>query len=356
MINDPWPKICIVILNWNGWKDTTECLESLYRISYPDYDVVVVDNNSQDDSLARIRAYARDEIVVKSPFFNCAHGHNKRLTITEYTRAEIEGTQELSLAGKLSSKCINGVPDRRLVVIKNERNFGFSEGSNIGIRYALKAAADYVLLLNNDTVVEEHFLAELVRAAQLDRHIGAIGPALYWYKLPDRIQSTGASINFWTGRSIEQNRCKTAADLDVSSNGGLLPVDYIAGACFLVKREVIETVGELDHTYFLYGEEVDWCFRITRAGYTIISDLNAKIWHKRMGSSSKKRKFSQYYPARNRVVFERKYAQTSQFLSFLLFHLPLNITWLLETGDVRDTLCYIKGFFDGLLMHMDSPS
>ncbi|MGA3198887.1 MAG: glycosyltransferase family 2 protein [Halobacteriota archaeon] len=356
MKNDKWPKICIVILNWNGWKDTIECLESLYRISYSDYDVVVVDNNSQDDSLARIRAYARNEMVVESPFFSYGHGHNKPLTITEYTRAEIQGLQELSLSAKLNGKCLDGAPDRRLVVIKNERNFGFSEGSNIGIRYALKAAANYVLLLNNDTVVEEHFLAELVRVAQQDRHIGVIGPAVFWYNLPDRIQSTGANINFWTGRTIVLNWCKTAANLDISSNDGLLPVNYVAGACFLVKREVIDAVGELDPMYFLYGEEADWCLRISRAGYSIICDLNAKIWHKRMRSSFKSRKFSQYYPGRNRVVFMRKYAQTLQFLSFLLFHLPLNLAWLLKAGRFRDTLCYIKGFIDGLLMHLDSSS
>jgi len=346
------PKVYIVILNWNGWKNTTECLESIYHISYPNYHVVVVDNNSQDDSLAKIRAYMRNEIVVESPFFSYGH-RNRPPTLVEYTRAETQDMQ-LSVAGELKDTSTKGAPDRRLVVIKNELNFGFSEGSNIGIRYALKAAADYVLLLNNDTVVEEHFLTKLVLAAQLDQRIGATGPVVYWYDKPDTIQSTGVNVNFWTGRSIEQNWGKTAADLDCCRSNRLIPADYISGACFLVRRDVIETVGELDPLYFLYGEDADWCFRIRKAGYQIVCNLDARVWHKSKTSSSKTRSFSQYYPARNRVILMRKYARTAQFLSFLMFYPLCHVAWLIKRHRFRDIFCYLKGFIDGLLTSSDS--
>jgi GT2 family glycosyltransferase len=350
-----WPKVFVIILNWNGWKDTIECLESLYRISYPNYDVIVVDNGSQDDSVAKIRAYAQGEIETESSFFSY-NRDNKPLAISEYARNEVDGIKELSSGKKPESRSLHGIANQRLFVIRNERNFGFSEGNNIAIRYALRMGADYTLLLNNDTVVHKDFLTVLEDAARRDQRIGAIGPKVYWYADQDKIQCTGMRFDLWKGREIAINWSKTDLNLDIEPKNGLLPVDYISGVCFLVKRKVIEHVGGLDPMYFLYHEEADWCFRSRRAGYKIVCHFDAKIWHKGMASSAMTKRFSQYYPARNRVIFMRKYARTSQFISFLMYHPLYYIAWLLKNGQPHSIFYYIKGFVAGLLMPVGSSS
>lgn len=119
------PRVSIIILNWNGWKDTIECLESLYQITYQNYDVIVVDNGSEDESLEMIREYCQGKIKVESKFFEYS-GENKPIKIVEYAREEAE-------SGGGKEKEIEGLPsNRKLVIIKNEKNYGFAGDNNIG--------------------------------------------------------------------------------------------------------------------------------------------------------------------------------------------------------------------------------
>ena len=168
--------------------------------------------------------------------------------------------------------------------------------------------------------------------------------------MPSVIQSTGASIDFWTGRITSLN---TMGKKDDESKhftvNKLLPADFVTGACFLIKRKVIEEVGKLDPTYFLYGEELDWCLRISRAGYRIVCDLNSKIWHKKLASTTKVKRFTEYYPHRNLVINMRKYARVLQFVSFLLFYPSYWIVFLLKKRRFGDIRYFVRGFIDGLL-------
>jgi hypothetical protein len=342
-----WPKVFIIILNWNGWEDTIECLESLYNISYPNYDVVIVDNDSQDDSLARIRAYARGEAAVESASrpYNC---RIEPLSVTNYTRREAEDVRVPTLSKKMARESRNKASNGSLVIIQNEQNFGYPEGNNVGMRYALKASADYVLLLNNDTVVDKHFLTELVRAADTDASIGVIGPKIYRYDAPNIIQSTGVRVDFWTGRLMILNKGKRDDEIEHFTVDKLLPADVVVGACFLIKRKVIEEVGELDPTYFCYGEELDWCVRISRAGYRIVCDLNSKIWHKKAASTSKVKQYAEYYPHRNWVINARKHARLPQFISFLLLYPAYCIPGVLKAHRFGTIRYFVRGFIDGL--------
>jgi len=151
MDKNKWPSVAIIVLNWNGWQDTIECLESLYQISYPNYEIIVVDNGSKDESIENIKKYCEGKIKVKSKFFEYSND-NKQINIIEYTR-EQAGTIEYK-----KNKISNFPSNKKLTLIKNEKNFGFAEGNNIAIRYALKALnINYILLLNNDTIVEKNF-------------------------------------------------------------------------------------------------------------------------------------------------------------------------------------------------------
>jgi GT2 family glycosyltransferase len=340
-----WPKVFIIILNWNGWEDTIECLDSLYNISYPNYGLIIVDNDSHDDSLARIRAYTRGELEVESASrtFDC---RIEPLHVTTYTRREAEDIQAATLK-KLAAQSRNETSNASLVIIQNEQNFGYPEGNNIGMRYALKASADYVLLLNNDTVVEKHFLTELVRAADNDASIGVIGPKICFYDAPNTIQSAGGHIDFWRGRAIG-NAGKSDDEIERFAVDKLLPADFVSGSCFLIKRKVIEDVGMLDPTYFCYGEDLDWCLRISGAGYRIVCDLNTQIWHKSNVSTSKVKQCAEYYFHRNWVINARKHARIPEFVSFLLLYPAYCIPGLLKARQFGHIRNFVLGFIDGL--------
>jgi GT2 family glycosyltransferase len=160
-------RVSIVILNWNGWRDTIECLESLYRISYPNYDVILLDNGSNDGSLKEIRDYLDSGGTLVSKLVDYSAG-NKPIMVLVYTADEAE------LGGGREGEIADLPPDRRLVFIRNDQNCGFEQGNNIGVRYAIKALdPDYILLLNNDTVVDIDFLSELAKADDGDKSIGS---------------------------------------------------------------------------------------------------------------------------------------------------------------------------------------
>ena len=145
------PKVSIIILNWNGWQDTIECLESLFQINYPNYDIVLVDNASKDNSIKKIEDYCNGNIKVKSNFFRYKK-ENKPIKIINLTFKD----QQYFFKDEYD---IKGLPSqRKIFLIENQLNYGFAEGNNIGIRFSLKTLSpDYLLLLNNDTVVDVTF-------------------------------------------------------------------------------------------------------------------------------------------------------------------------------------------------------
>jgi len=337
-------RVSIIILNWNGWKDTIECLESLYRITYPNYDVIVVDNGSQDDSLQRIKEYAEGKIKVNSKFVEY-NPSNKPINVFEVTEENAKG-------GKFNRPLYEKYDvDRRMILIRNKNNYGFAGGNNVGVKFALGVLnPDYILLLNNDTVVDPKFLDELVKVAESDEKIGIVGPKIYYYDNPNIIQTIGASINFWTG-TITQLGCGKN-DKDIKIRSDVIPVDYVWGACFLIKVNVITDIGLLDPDLFLYTEEADWSLRAKIEGYYSVSSLTAKIWHKHM-ASSKKLRSTVYYSMRNRMILQRKYSTNLQFLFSLPYFVAYRPFVFILSIIYRKRFEYLKhilkGVRDGLL-------
>ncbi len=217
------------------------------------------------------------------------------------------------------------------------------------MRYALKRGTDYILLLNNDTTVDKRFLDEMIKWADMDKKVGVLGPKIYFYHEPNKINSVGAKINLWTSRSssIGYNQIDRGQFEDIKI------VDYVSGAAILVKREVIEKIGLLDKRYFCYYEETDWCFRAKKIGYSVIVVPKAKIWHK-IGSTSRKIEgFTLYYMTRNLFLFMKKHATKMQFLSFLIYFFSFNT--ILTTASIifkqknRKLLkTFYKGIYDGV--------
>jgi len=304
------PRVSIIILNWNGWRDTIECLESLYRITYPNYDIIVVDNNSQNDSIQKIKEYAEGKIEVDSKFFKY-NPSNKPIKVFEISEDEAkQGDFNKPLYEKFD-------PDRRMILIKNNDNYGFAGGNNVGIKFALCALnPEYVLLLNNDTVVDKNFLRELVKIAERDEKIGIVGPKIYYYSNPDIIWHAGGKINMWLGKRTMRGYQKR----DGPEYGLLSNVDFVAGAALLIKVKTIQEVGLLDTTYFVYTEDVDWCHRATKAGYNIMYVPTAKVWHKvSISSGGEVSPVSLYYITRNTLIFMKKHAKVYQWVTYVMF-------------------------------------
>ena len=340
-----YPRISIIILNWNGWQDTIECLESLYRITYPNYDAIVVDNGSEDESTEKIKEYCEGKIKVESKFFEYS-GDNKPIKAIEYTREEAgaEGGKEEEI-GDLPS-------NRKLIIIKNEKNYGFAEGNNIGMRYALTALnlnPKYILLLNNDTVVDKEFLDELVKVAGSDQHIGILGPKTYYYSQPNRIQLTWNKIDFYRGTVFLAG----AGDIDRGQHNKIRETDYVPGSCLLIKQETIERIGLLDASYYSYWEETDYCMRAKRAVFRLVYCPSAKVWHKISQSASKVAGFSTYYMTRNRFQFMKKYATRRQYLLFLLYFFGFEFwftsgIYIIYHKDISAFISFFRGVMDGL--------
>ena len=261
------PKVSIIILNWNGWEDTIECLESLYHINYSNYDVIVVENGSEDESIHMIRKYAYRRLEIESNFFSFS-SQNKPIQIFEYKNIELESLSGTDIEfDKLNS-------NNKLILIKNDHNAGYSEGNNIGIKFSLGILnPDYILLLNNDTVVDENFLAELVTFANKKQRNGIVGPKVYYFDNPDKIAYIGHNINLCNGRISDP-------DMEEYKNSSPLKIDFVVGCGLLIKKNVIKDIGLLDPNYFLYYEDVDWCLRARNSGYDVFYVPKSKIWHK----------------------------------------------------------------------------
>lgn len=267
-----YPKVSIIILNWNGWKDTIECLESLNRINYPNFDVVIVDNDSKNDSIEKIREYCKGNIKVESDFVKY-DPLNKPIEILEYEREESKKAVTRNDFLELPS-------NRKITLIKSEMNSGFPEGCNIGMRYALRHGFEHLLLLNNDTVVDPDFLNELVDVAESDGNIGILGSKILFYQRPNIMQAAGGRI-IWNLGYIGTYNGEDKGQYDE-----IVERDYVYGTSLLLKKEVIDKISFMDSSFFFGVEEYDYCTKAKRAGFKIVYVPGSKVWHK-VGASSK---------------------------------------------------------------------
>ena len=263
------PKVHIIVLNWNGAEDTINCLESLKRITYPNYEVIVVDNASEGDDVKVLKERYSDYILI----------------------------------------------------IENEQNLGYAEGNNTGIRFALEHGADYVLVLNNDTVVDSDFLSNLVEFAEKDLSAGICGPKMFYMAQPDILYFAGCRIRWFTG--LPQHRGMGKKD-----KGKFDTPDYtdaITGSCMLIKRIVLEKIGLLPTDYFLQWEDIDFSTNARKNGFKCLYVPKAKIWHKwaasfiRSGMAN--RRFQ--YGVRAQLIYWHKYMSRPQFFGFVLYFLAV---------------------------------
>ncbi|MCK9150785.1 glycosyltransferase family 2 protein [Methanobacterium alcaliphilum] len=327
------PTITLIILNWNNWKDTVECLESVYNINYPEFKVIVVDNGSEDESIEKIKEYCEGKLKVKSKFFKY-NPESKTIDIQEYP--------------KESSSPNN---PQQLIIIANDDNYGFAGGNNIGMKFVLdNIPSEYVLLLNNDTVVDKDLLNHLVEPVLEDPAIGFVGPAVLYYDYKgskNTINFAGGKYNPWTGHVSHMELKK-----EYTSNLKSKYVDYLEASCVLVKTEMIKKIGMLNTQYFLYWEDNEWCMRGLRAGYKCYFQSKAKIWHKISVSSPHHNKI--YYMGRNKFWFIKEYSTKLQLVLSVIYFIflefiPFSFYYGVYTAWYPEFIkCYFKGAIKGL--------
>lgn len=251
------PLISIIILNWNGAADTLACLDSLAALTYPNFNVVVVDNGSTDDSLARLRPYT-------APY--------------------------------------------PLTLLETGRNLGYAGGNNVGTQHALDHGADFVLVLNNDTTGAPDLLDRLLEAAQRTPDAGVFSARIMYFDEREKVWFDGARWNpasmqlEWPGQDSQESALGTM-DHDT---------DYASGAALFFRAGVARQIGLLDETFFLVWEEVDWCFRARKAGWRNIVVPAAKVWHK-IGVSfgSESSPLRTYFSIRNELLWFSRHAPFS---------------------------------------------
>lgn len=263
-------KVFIIVLNWNGAQDTLECLTSLSHINYSNVSIVVVDNGSSDGSVP----------IIKEHFKN-------------------------------------------IKLLESSVNLGFAEGNNLGIKYALEQAADYILILNNDTTVDPELINTLLATANNNPNPGIIGPKIYYHSKPNVLWAAGG---YWDefGLCFEQTG---DGEIDTGQYDTTVTTDFIVGCAMFVPADVFRTVGLLDSDYFLNYEEIDFQYRVRAAGYTTLYEPDAHIWHKiaaSFGGDSSPLKY--YFIFRNRLLWAQR-------------HLPWNkklaVFWSVHFGLIK---------------------
>ena len=273
--------VYIIILNYNGYQDTIECLESLRNLTYSNYTVVVCDNDSSDGSEKEILEWA---------------SQNRKIF--------------------------------RFKFLQTGHNLGFAGGNNVGIRYALANGADYIWLLNNDTTVESSALTFMVRYMEDNKNIGVCGSRLLSYYDHDQIAGLGGWYNPVFGTSGH-----------ILYKNDLTKLAYIIGASMLFRRDLFENIGLLQDDYFLYYEELDIAERI-RGKYEMGVSLNSIVYHKEGASIKNESSFSAFYLLKNNLKFTWRFYK--KFFPLVFIYTTLKIFHPIHKRPYKRIEMYIK--------------
>lgn len=261
-----FPLISIITVNYDHPDVTCELIESLNKITYPNIEIIVIDNCSPNV----------DPIIIKRKYPN-------------------------------------------VILIENPINYGFAAGNNYGL---MRAKGKYVLLLNNDTVVKEDFIEPLIDKLESDPKIGAVSPKIRFYHTPYTIQYAGFTpINYYTMR----NHAIGYKQVDKGQYDRDYETAYAHGAAMMAPIEIVKKIGMMSYIFFLYYEEADWCARIKAAGYKIYYVHNSLVLHKESISTGKLSAMKIYYLNRNRLVFMRRNIHGKSFIIGIFYQVFISI-------------------------------
>jgi GT2 family glycosyltransferase len=294
-----FPSVAVIVINWNGYRHTEKCLQSLVMVRYPNFKIVVVDNASTGDDAKKIKT---------------------------------------------------NFPEVKL--IESKVNEGFTGGNNRGIEEALSENFDYIMLLNNDTEQVMNFLDKLVEFMQKTPEAVAAQPRIHYVHDKDKVWSLGGKYDVWLGLTSSLKKAKRNDPFEI---------DWLTGCCMLVRACVVKEVGQLDHNFFAYYEDVDWSFRMKRAGGRLYCVPEAVVYHVAgaSGKTTEKVKegfvspFIHYLNIRNQIYFLRKHVDVMYLPSVAIYQLLLLSAYILyfsAKGRFTKLKAVIRGVRDGLKM------
>jgi GT2 family glycosyltransferase len=289
------PTLSIILVNYKRAHDTIECVRSLRQGSYQDFEIIIVDNGSEDGSLEKLRAACVDTTILPS-----------------------------------------------------RENLGFAEGNNLGIRKALQSESKFLLLLNNDTVVSDEVLYHLLQTMETHPEAGIVGGKILYYDRPKRLWFAGGFFNpdsalggHW---GIDE---EDAGEYDVPRR-----CDYISGCCLMFRRSVVERIGMLESAYFAYLEDVEFCLRAGRAGFAVMYQPAAVIYHKISTTSAWDSPLYIYFNLRNKLLFLRRNSRPQRWLphlpSIVFYYVRQFARLLVKWRDLPAARAALWGVVDGL--------
>ncbi|WP_200974991.1 glycosyltransferase family 2 protein [Echinicola sp. 20G] len=297
--------VAIIILNWNGYSYTRNCLHSLKRATSKDFKIILVDNASSDGSLNQLKE-------------------------------EFE----------------------EVIYLQNEENLGFTGGNNVGIQYALDRGFEYIMLLNNDTEVKEDFMEPLTNALNTNDSLGAVQPLMYYLHDKTTVWNAGGKYCSWTGGSKSIKQFKNVS----------VPyaTDWITGCCVLVRTSVVRQVGPLNQHYFAYFEDVDWSLRIQKAGFDLAVIPHSIIYHEAGASLKSKSKGKEgrispkvhYLATRNQLFQLRKHVNLPKSIiawAYQLGKFTLFAVYFLVRNRKKKLAATYSGLVDGLTLKLTQP-
>lgn len=332
------PLVYVLLVNWNGWRHTIECLESLFRQDYHPFVVVVCDNGSEDGSWEKMLAWARGELPFPGPQ-NPALKHLFQSPWAPPVPFLCYDRETAEAGGRLDE------PQVPLIFIQTGANLGFGGGNNVGLRYVLaRGDASYVWILNNDTVVESNALSFVIARSMNDPKAGAVGSLLLDYYQPIKISSfCGKRINPWLG--VVHSPFVGKLLYEQSFEPPL--IDYLEGAACLLPTAVICRVGLFDPDYFHFWEDVDLSKRILKAGYNLLCEPLSRVFHKEKTSTGGHSPLSDYFEFFSWVIYCRKHFSFQRAVIVTIIKLSLKIINRIRRGQSNHIALLLQAFWDG---------
>ncbi len=288
-------RLFIILVNYKQSELTRGCIDSIHASSYKDFQIITVDNESSESSYEALR---------------------------------------------------KGDPNTE--VIPSKENLGFGGGNNLGIEHALRHGADLILLLNNDTVVEQDLLRTLVETADSHPDAGVIGASILYDDDHTKLWYAGGRLDVDKALGTHIGMGAEAA----LAGEEVVDTDFVTGCCLLTRRKVIEKIGSLDKDFFLYLEDADFCVRAKAAGYRVLYQPKAILYHKVSHSTNWDSPVYVYFNLRNKILFLRKHSRPSRWilrLPYLAYFYTRQLTRLtLKHHDFRAARAALWGLKDGL--------